>query len=106
MAPIFTISSEDHEIKQHRNFEDAVHFCFNYMLDPSCNALEKLTIIKTDALPDHCQNNELKRSLVNNIMLFQFKKGTNKQKFCIIIEVNGDISPEELRDIIRCASFS
>ncbi len=99
MSSIFVIASDNHRIKRHCSFEDAVHFCLDFMVNSTCDAPEMLTVMRYGALPEQCRKDKSKVSLASMVFL---KKNADEQMFCVIVETGEEVDLRELRDTVMC----
>ncbi len=100
MSSVFVMASDNHEIKRHCSFEDAVHFCLDFMINSTCDAPETLTVMRYSALPEQCQKDKSKVSLINSMVFL--KKDADEQRFCVVVETSKEVDLRELRDMVMC----
>ncbi len=100
MPSVFVMASDNYEIKRRYSFEDAVHFCLDFMINSTCDAPEMLTVIRYSALPEQCQKDKSKVSLINSVVFL--KKDADEQRFCVVVETNRGVDLRELRDVVMC----
>ncbi len=98
---MFVMVSDNHEkIKRHNSFEDAIHFCLDFMTNPTCDAPETLIVMRYSALPEQCRRDKSKVSLINSMVFLE--KNVDKQRFCVVVETGKEVDLRELRDMVMC----
>lgn len=100
MSSVFVMASDNSEIKRHHSFEDAVHFCLDFMINPTCNAPETLIVMRYSALPEQCQRGKSKVNLINSMVFLE--GNVDGQRFCVVVETDEEVDLRELRDMVMC----